>query len=116
MVKGYSRIQRIADLIHTALAEILQKEAKDLRFGLITITSVSVSHDLSFAKVYVSVLEDAKAVETVAALNKAAKYLRYMLANAIELRVTPNLKFIYDDSIVRGTRISSLINDALKNQ
>lgn len=116
MAKGYKRTQRIADVIQTALAEILQRDVKDLRFGLITITSVSVAHDLSFAKVFVSVLEDSKATETIAALNNASKYLRYALANAIELRVTPELKFIYDDSAVRGSRISSLINNALKNE
>ncbi len=115
MAKNYSRIQRIADLIQTALAEILQKQAKDLRFGFITVTEVTVAPNLSFAKVYVSVLEEEKAVEAVAALNKAAKYLRYELANAVELRITPQLKFIYDDSVVRGSRISSLINAALKN-
>lgn len=114
MTKGYKRTQRVADLIQTTLAEILQRDVKDLRFGMITITGVNVSHDLSFAKVFVSVLEDEKAPETIIALNNAAKYLRYALANAVELRVTPELKFIYDDSAVRGSRISSLINDALK--
>lgn len=116
MPKSYSRIQRIGDLIQTALAEILQTHAKDLHCGMTTITSVKVSADLSFAKVYVSVLEDEKAVEIIAALNKAAKFLRYELANTVELRVTPELKFFYDDSVVRGSRISSLINDALKKQ
>jgi ribosome-binding factor A len=114
MTKSFKRGQRINDLIQTALAEIIQREAKDLRFGMITITGVSVSHDLAFAKVYVSVLEEDKAKETLTALNNAAKYLRYSLANAVELRVTPELKFIYDDSSVRGNRISSLINNALK--
>jgi ribosome-binding factor A len=114
MSKGFKRGQRINDLIQTTLAEIIQREAKDLRFGMITITGVSVSHDLAFAKVYVSVLEEDKASETLVALNNAAKYLRYELANAVELRVTPELKFIYDDSSVRGSRISSLINKALK--
>lgn len=114
MTKGYKREQRFNDLIQSALADIIQKEAKDFRFGMITITGVSVSHDLAFAKVFVSVLEEDKATETLAALNNAAKYLRYSLANAVELRATPELKFIYDDSSVRGSRISSLINDALK--
>jgi ribosome-binding factor A len=114
MPKNYTRKQRVSDVIQTALAEILQRNAKDLRFGLITITSVDVARDLSFAKVFVSVLEDDKAVETIKALNNAAKYLRYELANAIELRTTPELRFIYDDSSVRGHRITSLINDALK--
>jgi ribosome-binding factor A len=79
-----------------------------------TITSVSVSADLSYAKVYVSVLEDEKAPEIIAMLNKARKNLRYELANTVELRITPELKFFYDDSVVRGSRISSLINDAFK--
>lgn len=114
MTKSYKRGQRINDLIQSSLAEIIQREAKDFRFGMVTITGVSVSHDMAFAKVFVSVLEEDKAAETLAALNNAAKYLRYSLANAVELRVTPELKFIYDDSSVRGNRITSLINDALK--
>lgn len=115
MVKGYKRSQRVADLLQTTLAEILQRNAKDLRFGIITVTSVDVAHDLSFAKVFVSVLEDEKAAETISVLNGAAKYLRYQLANAVELRITPELRFVYDDSAVRGSRIDSLINDALKD-
>ncbi|MCD6039868.1 MAG: rbfA [Gammaproteobacteria bacterium] len=116
MPKSYSRIQRIADLIQVALAEILQMNARGLNYGMATITGVTVSADLSFAKVYVSVLEDEKAVEIIAGLNKEAKFFRYALANAIDLRITPELKFFYDDSVVRGSRISSLINDALKKQ
>src|SRR5258708_1923512 len=102
MAKGFKREQRINDLIQTALAEIILRSAKDLRFGMITLTGVNVSHDLAYAKVFVSVLEEEKAKETLAALNNAAKYLRYSLANAVELRVTPELKFVYDDSSVRG--------------
>ena len=116
MPKNYTRTQRVSDVIQTALAEIIQRNAKDMRFGLTTITSVEVARDLSFAKVYVSVLEDDKSAEIVKALNNAAKYLRYELANSIELRVTPELRFVYDDSSVRGHRISSLINDAFKKE
>lgn len=112
--KGYSRIQRIADLIQTALAEILQREAEDMHFGMVTVTSVNVSQDLSYAKVFVSILDDTKVKETIDTLNEASKFLRYELAHAVKLRVTPELKFVYDDSIVRGNRISSLINNALK--
>jgi ribosome-binding factor A len=82
---------------------------------MVTVTDVEVAPDLSHARVFVSVLEDDKVKETVAALNGAAKTLRYALAHAVKLRVTPDLKFIYDDSTVRGNRISSLIHDALKN-
>lgn len=116
MPKSYSRIQRIGDLIQTALAEIMRDNAKELQCGMTTITSVKVSADLSSAKVYVSVLEDEKAPEIISSLNKMTKFLRYELANTVELRVTPELKFYYDDSVVRGSRISSLINDAFKKQ
>ncbi len=116
MAKRSNRAQRINDLIQTSLAEILQRDAKDLRFGMITITGVDTTHDLALAKVYVSVLEEDKAIETIAALNNAAKYLRYELAHTVDLRVTPELRFIYDDSALRGHRISSLINDALNKK
>lgn len=116
MKRGYNRTQRVADLIQTQLADILQKDVKGYGFGMITITSVNVSHDLSYAKVYFSVLDEEKATETMTALNNAAKFLRYELAHAVKLRITPELKFIYDDSSVRGQRITSLINDALKNK
>lgn len=112
--KGYSRIQRIGDLIQNALAEILQRGAEDRNFGMVTVTSVSVAQDLSHAKVFVSILEDSRVKETIDLLNEDARYIRYELAHSVKLRVTPELKFIYDDSIVRGNRISNLINDALK--
>lgn len=114
MVKGYARIERVADLIQATLAEILKKNAQDERFALVTITEVKVSPDFAIATIYVSMLDDRAVKETVAALNKAAKFLRYHLAQEIDLRVTPALKFFYDDTALRGDRISSLINAALK--
>src|SRR5262245_35941288 len=116
MKKNYNRTERISDLIQTALAEIIQRDAKGYGFGMVTITNVDVSHDLSYAKIYVSFIDEAKAKESISALNDAAKYLRYELAHAVKIRATPELKFIYDDSSVRGLRISSLINDALKDK
>jgi ribosome-binding factor A len=115
MARRYSRTQRVSDLIQTTLASILQKESRDVS-SMVTVTEVEVSPDFSHAKVYVSVLNEEKAAATVAALNENSKHLRYSLANAIKLRVTPDLKFFYDDSTVRGSHISSLINSALKDK
>jgi ribosome-binding factor A len=115
MAKGYSRSQQVADLVQTELARILQRDAKNLIPAWVTITGVEMSPDLAFAKIFVSVLEETKSSEAVAALNSSSKHLRYTLAQAVNLRIVPELKFIYDDSTVRGSRISSLINDALKN-
>lgn len=114
MTKGYSRIQRVAELIQTSLAEILQRDSEEFNFGIITVTGVDVSHDMSYAKIFISVLEDDKAKEVIDTLNESSKALRYELAHSVKLRITPELKFVYDDSTVRGNRISSLIQDALK--
>src|SRR5690349_18597037 len=110
MTKRHSRVQRVGDLIQSTLASILQQEAEELNVGMVTITDVEVSHDLSYAKVFVSVLEDEKQKEILTRLNEAAKNFRYTLAQKVKLRIVPEIKFVYDDSLVRGTRISSLIN------
>jgi ribosome-binding factor A len=115
MAQG-NRMDRVANLVQTTLAEILLKESEDKRFSMVTITAVSLAKDLSSAKVFVSVWDDVKAEETIEALNNASKFLRHALAKSkIEIRVIPALKFIYDDSTKRGSHISSLINSALKN-
>jgi ribosome-binding factor A len=112
-----TRMQRVAGLVQTTLADILLKESEDARFHMVTITSVGLARDMSSAKVFVSVWEDDKAKEIVAALNNAAKYFRHALAKSkIEMRVIPELKFVYDDSIARGSRIDSLLNQALKDK
>lgn len=115
MAQG-NRMARVAGLVQTTLADILLKESEDKRFHMVTITNVSLAKDLSSAKVFVSVWDEAKAKETVKALNNASKFLRYALAQTkIEMRVIPQLHFVYDDSTERGSRITSLINEALKN-
>ncbi|MDX1902248.1 MAG: 30S ribosome-binding factor RbfA [Gammaproteobacteria bacterium] len=117
MTKGFRREQRINELIQVTLANIIQHEALDLQLTtMVTITGVSVTHDLSLAKVFISVLEEDKSAEVISLLNQAAKQLRHQLASEVHLRVTPELRFVYDDSIVRGNRITSLISDALKNK
>ena len=113
--RGFRRELRINDVIRTAIAGMIQRgEAGDLHF--VTVTSVSVSPDLSFAKVYVSVLEEKNAKSIVSTLNEEAKHLRHLLGGEVRLRIIPVLKFYHDDSIVRGSRISSLIDDVLKDK
>lgn len=118
MKRGFDRTQRVADLIQKSLAQMLLQDMSDDRFHLVTITSVTVSRDLSYAKVFVSVLmdEEDKIKQTVLALNRAAKPLRYNLAHAVDLRIVPELKFVYDESTARGFRISTLIDAAVKKE
>ena len=112
MRRGYRREQRVNDLLQTALANILQREAADLLpTTMVTVTGVSVAHDLAFAKVFVSVLEENRAAEVIAALNEASRSLRHLLAGAVRLRIVPELRFVFDDSTLRGNRIASLVRD-----
>jgi len=114
--KSFRRDQRINEVIQMSLANIIQREGTDLQLTtMVTVTGVNVAHDLSHAKVFVSVLEEGKALETVKLLNHSTKHLRHLLADSVRLRVVPDLKFVYDDSILRGNRITSLISTALKN-
>lgn len=114
--KGYSRIQRIEDLIQTAMAEIIQRHAEELHLGIVTVTGVSVAQDFSHAKIFVSVLDEENAEKIIDALNEETKNFRYELAHSVKIRVTPELRFVYDDSTVRGNRITSLIDNALKDK
>jgi ribosome-binding factor A len=116
MKRSFDRTQRVADLIQKSLATMLLQSMTDERFRLVTITSVTVVRDLSYAKIYVSVLmdEEDKIKQTIEALNRAAKSMRYHLAHEVDLRVVPELKFIYDESTARGFRISTLIDSAVK--
>jgi ribosome-binding factor A len=110
------RMQRISDLIRTTLSQILLRETEDKRFHGVTITRLVVSRDLNHARIYVSFMPDQDTQEMTKALNHAAKYLRYHLAQEIKLRVTPELRFYYDDSNVKGQRIADLLNKALKDE
>lgn len=115
MKRGYERTQRVADLIQKSLAQLLLQE-DDKRFKLVTVTSVTVSRDLSYAKVYVSMLIDEadQIKQTVQALNRIAKPLRYKLASMVKLRIAPEIRFVYDESTAHGFHISSLIDSAVK--
>lgn len=116
MKRGYDRGARVADLVQKTLAQLLLQEMSDSRFPLVTITGVTMSRDLSYAKIFVSVLMDneTEIKHTMQALNRHAKELRYQLAQAVKLRIAPELKFVYDDATAQGFRISTLIDKAIK--
>ncbi len=110
----FSRMQRIADQIQRELAVLLNTKAHDPRFHTVSITAVDVSPDMANATVLVSQLNENHVKETLSALNKAAGFLRYELAHTLNLRVTPKLRFVYDESISRGQHIDRLIEQAIK--
>ncbi len=114
MANTYSRMQRIADQIRRELAEMLRTKVNDPRFHEVTITAVDVSADMVNASIFITSLNESQLPATLAALNKAAGFFRHHLAHDINLRITPRLKFVYDDSVSRGSRIASLLEEASK--
>lgn len=116
MSKETPRSTRLADQIQRDLAELIRRELKDPRVGLVTITDVEVSRDLSHAKVYVSSLTDAATHDhTIATLQHAAGFLRARLGHALRVRQVPELHFVYDESVERGIRLSRLIDEAVES-
>jgi len=109
-----SRALRVADQIQRELADLLQREIKDSRAKTITITAVEVTRDYSHAKVFYSVLGDSEDIFLAQnGLDNAKGFLRSQLSCRMKLRITPELNFIYDESIERGIRVSKLIDDAV---
>ncbi len=114
MAKEYSRKQRVADELQRQLAVLIQREVKDPRIGMLTITGVEVGKEFEHAKVYFSVLGDAENIATTQqGLQQAAGFLRRELGKLMKLRTTPQLHFEYDQSLAEGNRLSALINQAV---
>ncbi|MBM3344123.1 MAG: 30S ribosome-binding factor RbfA [Betaproteobacteria bacterium] len=117
MPKDYPRSRRIAEQIQRELSEIIRLELKDPRVGMITLTDVEVTPDIEHAKVFFTRLGafgEASDNETVTrALQHAAGFLRSELAHRMRLRVVPDLRFEYDESVERGVRLSNLIDAAV---
>lgn len=113
MLKSTTRAKRVADLIHDQLAHILLKKISDPRLNDFSLTAVDISPDLRQAKIFYIVLNKDNLKDVRKALAKATGYLRYMLANATQLRYVPQLHFFYDESIERGSRMSEIIDKVI---
>lgn len=103
------KTKKIASQIAREISVILNEEAKNEVLKKVSITDVTVDADLTFAKVYfMTRLDDKKFVENE--LNEAAGFIRKELAHSLDLRSTPELKFVYDSSLDYGERIESIID------
>ena len=112
--KTSGRPQKLGDLIQRELSELVQRELRDPRVGMITLTGVDVSPDFSHAKVFYTTLDPAHVEDAAKGLKRAAGFLRSQLARRIKLYTTPELRFEYDESVERGDRLSRLIDQAVK--
>jgi len=119
MSKSYPRSRRVGEQIQRTLSELLRRDVRDPRLGSITLTEVRVADDLAHAKVFYTVLgsglgkaPDAKLTQEI--LDEAAGMLRGRLGRALGLRHAPEIQFALDTLIDDGSRLSELINKAVK--
>lgn len=112
-----NRPRRVAELIRRELAMLIPRELDDPHAHQITITGAEVSRDMSSARIYYSLLSGAaEAKQTTKSLNRAAGFLRHALMERVSLRTVPALRFYFDESVERGARIDSLIEQAISEE
>jgi ribosome-binding factor A len=104
------KIARISAEVSRVVSEILSQEARDELLKTVTVTGCEVTKDLSFAKIYFTSLSDLSKEQMEKELNEASHYIRGELSSRIELRHTPELRFVYDESIEYGDKIERIIN------
>ncbi|NLG83563.1 MAG: 30S ribosome-binding factor RbfA [Firmicutes bacterium] len=112
-----NRARRLAELVKEEMGQILHRMLKDPRIGFVSVTDVEVSTDLAHIKIYLSPYGDAEAKrQTMAGLESARGFIRSELGQRLRLRHTPEIELIADDSIERGARIMSLLEEIKKEQ
>ena len=106
-----NRIGRINEEIQRELSSLI-RTVKDPRVtGMISVTAVETTPDLKFAKIYISVLDKSDCAQVLKGLKSASGYLRRELGHALNLRNTPELTFVQDDSIDKGAHILDMLRD-----
>ena len=111
------RLQRIADRIRDEFSEMLIMDLSDPRLGGITVTEVKVDREMAFADIYISALEGMeRAEEILAALEHAKGFIRRALADRIELRIFPSLRFHWDPTPERADKIEKILHELNKQQ
>ena len=116
MAREYNRTDRVADHLRRELATLIQFEMRDPRLGMVSVTDVEVSKDLSHARVFFTVLDAnsrSEATEVTEALNRAAGFMRTQLSKASSMRMVPQLRFYFDSSVGHSRHMEQLIEKAV---
>jgi ribosome-binding factor A len=115
--RDFSRTERVAQQVQQEIAMILQRDFKDPRVGWVTVSAVEVSKDLAYVTVFVTLLgqedQEDKVQETIAILNNAKGFFRSELGKRMRLRIVPEVKFEYDNSLVTGIEMSRKVDAAI---
>jgi ribosome-binding factor A len=114
MGKEFERTQRISHFLHEELARLLQSTVRDPRVQEVNLTGVEVSRDLSHAKVFFTLMNDASVeerAEVTTVLSKVSGFLRSELAKASTMRTVPRISFRFDESVGRGRDMETLLRE-----
>ena len=103
------KLERMNSTFAKEISYILQNEIKDENIKFVSVTGCEITNDLSYAKVYVTVFDKEKKETTMKALDGAKSFIRGELSKRVEIRHTPELRFVFDDSIEYGNKIDKLI-------
>ena len=102
------KIDRLNNMFVEEISKIIHEEIKDKDIGFVTITDAKITNDLSFAKIYITSLDDNRE-KVLNALNKASSFIRTMLCDRVKIRKMPEIHFVYDESIEYGKKIEDII-------
>lgn len=106
------RVERVAEQIRMEVSQILATEVADPGVGLVTVTRVKVTPDLSLARVYWTTMGDAaRRTQTSKALARATSYVRHLLSTRLTLRRSPEVKFLFDQSVAAQDRVEQILNE-----
>ncbi len=113
---GNNRLNRINEELKREISNIINYEVTNSNVtGIISVTSVKISPDLRYARVYVSVLNSNNVKRTIAGLKSSSGFIRSRIAEKINLRVTPELVFELDESMQYGEKIDTILKDIMKD-
>ena len=114
--RNNNRLGRIDEEFKKEISSIISYDLKEPKItGLVSVTRVKVTPDLKYAKIWVSILNAKNTQETLEGLKKSAGYIRSELAKRINLRFTPELSFVIDDSLEYGAKIDNILKDIIKD-
>lgn len=110
------KIDRLNNSFVEHISQILRTEIKDERISFVTVTAVKITNDLSFAKVYVTVLNDKERDNVIKLLNKASNFIERELSKRIDIRKMPDITFVYDESLEYAANIENIIESIDNNE
>jgi ribosome-binding factor A len=111
---GGERSTRVAEQIHQELAQLIAREVKDPRIGMVTLTTVEVTADYAYATVHFTVMpsDDETIARTLEGLRASSGFMRSQMGRRVRIHTNPELRFVHDTSVERGVGLSRLIDEA----